>query len=46
MQFLQLFFYESQVEYLRKAFTKENLKNKVLITFLMLFYYIYITKIT
>ena len=34
-------FNKSLVEYLRKAFTKE--KEKVLITFLLLFYYIFMT---
>ena len=33
-----ILFYESQVEYLRKNFTKEL---KVLITFSLLFYYIF-----
>ena len=39
MQFLQ-FFYESQVEYLRKSFTKEKKKKKIIdlfITVLLIF---------
>ena len=36
-------FSESQVEELRKAFTKEKKNIKVLITFLLLFYYFFMT---
>ena len=34
-----ILFYESQIEELRKAFTKEKKEKKVLMTFLLLFYY-------
>ena len=43
MQFLQFFFYESQVKELRKAFTKDKKNFKVLMTFLLLFYYFIMT---
>ena len=43
MQFLQFFFYESQVEQLRKLITKEKNGKKVLMTFLLLFYYSFMT---
>jgi hypothetical protein len=43
MQFLQFFFYESQVKELRKAFTKEKNNFKVLMTVLLLFYYFFMT---
>jgi hypothetical protein len=38
-----ILFYESQVEQLRKSFTKEKNEKKVLMTFLLLFYYIFMT---
>ena len=38
-----IFFYESQVEELRKASTKEKKNIKVLMTLLLLFYYFFIT---
>ena len=41
MQFLQFFFYESQVKELRKAFTKEKKNFKVLMTFLLLFFLLF-----
>ena len=40
MQFSQFFILESQVEELRKAFTKEKKSIKVLMTLLLLFYYL------
>ena len=39
-----ILFYESQVKELRKAFTKEKKKFKVLMTFLLLFYYFFMTQ--
>ena len=38
-----ILFYESQVEELRKAFTKEKKNIKVLMTLLLLFYYFFMT---
>ena len=43
MQFSQFFFYESLVEELRKAFTKEKKDIKVTMTLLLLFYYFFMT---
>ena len=43
MQFLKLLFYESREEYLRNAFKKEKKGKKILMTFLLLFYYIFMT---
>ena len=40
MQFSQ---FESQVEELRKAFTKHKKNSKVLMTLLLLFYYFFMT---
>ena len=38
-----IIFYKSQVEELRKAFTKEKKNIKVLMTLLLLFYYFFMT---
>ena len=38
-----ILFYESQVEELKKAFTKEEKNTKGLMTLLLLFYYFFIT---
>ena len=38
-----ILFYESQVKELRKAFTKKRNNFKVLMTFLLLFYYFFMT---
>ena len=38
-----IIFYESQVEELKKAFTKEKKNIKVLMTLLLLFYYLFMT---
>ena len=43
MQISQFFFYESKVEELRKAFTKEKKNIKMLMTILLLFYYFFMT---
>ena len=43
MQFLQFFFSESYVEQLRKSITKEKKRKKFIMTFLLLFYYIFMT---
>ena len=41
--FFTILFYEKQVKELRKAFTKEKKIFKVLMTFLLLFYYFFMT---